>query len=303
MVRRKNGAACRAVPQGWVRFITHAGRPFHQMGSYERRLQAYIVLLFSVVVVGVAGFSVLEGFSPLDSFYLTIVTIATVGYGDLHPATEAGKVLAIVVIVAGVGCFVGLVANVVEHVAFRKERARRRQKTMMLVGIFFTQVGTSLLATCARADPGRQDLARLLSGPEFVDSPASDGITGALSSRSSHIDCRALDLAALREALGGKIEVLSVLLQNPDLEEHSRFTDLLQALLHLWQELSHRDEFSCLPETDTAHLSGDLNRVYGLLVLEWVVYLGHLKRHYPYLYSLALRTNPFDDNASVVIRD
>jgi len=273
------------------------------MGSYERRLQAYIVLLFSVVVIGVAGFSLLEGFTPLDSFYLTIVTIATVGYGDLHPATEAGKVLAVAVIVGGVGCFVGLVANVVEHISFHKERARRRQKTLMLVGIFFTQVGTSLLATCARADPGRQDLSRLLSGPTFADSPASAGIAAALASRSYHLDCRSLDLAALRDTLGQKIDVLTVLLQNPDLDEHSRFCDLLQALLHLWQELSHRVEFSCLPESDTAHLSGDLSRVYGLLVLEWTVYLAHLKRHYPYLYSLALRTNPFDERASVVIRD
>ncbi|OPX67441.1 MAG: Calcium-gated potassium channel MthK [Methanoregulaceae archaeon PtaB.Bin009] len=294
------GAEARAAE---VRFITHAGRPFHKMGSYERRLQAYIVLLVSVVVIGVAGFSLLEGFSPLDSFYLTIVTIATVGYGDLHPATEAGKVLAVVVIVAGVGCFVGLVANVVEHIAFRKERARRRQKTMMLVGIFFTQVGTSLLATCARGDLGRQDLSRLLSGPKFADSPASAGITDALASRSYHLDCRELDLATLRDALGEKIDVLSVLLQNPDLDEHSKFTDLLQALFHLWQELSHREVLCGLPGADTAHLSGDLNRVYGLLVLEWVVYLGHLKRHYPYLYSLALRTNPFDEKASVVIRE
>lgn len=273
------------------------------MGSYERKLQTYIVLLFSVVVIGVAGFTLLEGFTPLDSFYLTIVTIGTVGYGDLHPATEAGKILAVVVILGGVGCFVALIANVVEHVAFRKERARRRQKTMMLVGIFFTQVGTTLLATCARADPGRQDLSRLLSGPEFVDSPASSGITEAVASRSYHLDCRELDLAALRDALGEKVDVLSVLLQNPDLEEHSRFNDLLQALLHLWQELSHREDLCGLPGADTAHLSGDLNRVYGLLVLEWVVYLGHLKRHYPYLYSLALRTNPFDEQASVVIRE
>ncbi|HOT04064.1 MAG TPA: potassium channel family protein [Methanolinea sp.] len=286
-----------------VRFIIDAGRPFQQMGSYERRLQAYIVLLFSVVVIGVAGFSLLEGFTPLDSFYLTIVTIATVGYGDLHPATDAGKVLAVVVIIAGVGCFVGLVANVVEHISFRKERARRRQKTLMLIGIFFTQVGTSLLATCARADPGRQDLSQIVSGPAFEDSPASPRVTAALASRPPHLDCRALDLAALRDTLGEKIGVLTGLLQNPDLDEHSSFTELLQALLHLWQELSHRDEFSCLPESDTAHLSGDLNRVYGLLVSEWAVYLAHLKRHYPYLYSLALRTNPFDEKASVVIRD
>jgi len=97
--------------------------------------------------------------------------------------------------------------------------------------------------------------------------------------------------------------VLSVLLQNPDLDEYSRFSDLLQALLHLWQELVHRKELQGLPETDCAHLSGDLGRAYRLLVSEWAVYMGHLRVHYPYLYSLALRTNPFDERASVIIRE
>jgi hypothetical protein len=273
------------------------------MGSYERRIQTYIILLVSVMLLGVAGFSLLEGFSPFDSFYLTIVTIATVGYGDLHPVTAGGKVLAIILIVAGVGCFVGVVANVVEHIAYRQERARRREKTNMLVGLFFSQVGTSLLATCARLDPGREDLARLLRDPGGIGNKELNGLTATLLSRTYALDCREFDLAGIRDTLGQKLDVITILLQNPDLEEHSRFTDLLQALLHLWQELVHREVPCDLPEKDTSHLSGDLNRVYGLLVTEWVVYLGHLKIHYPYLYSLAIRTNPFDENASVIITD
>ena len=40
----------------------------------------------------------------------------------------------------------------------------------------------------------------------------------------------------------------------------------------------------------------------GLTLVEWIVYLHHLKHDYPYLFSLALRTNPLDANASVVVR-
>ena len=50
------------------------------------------------------------------------------------------------------------------------------------------------------------------------------------------------------------------------------------------------------------HLSGDIQRAYQILVREWLDYLEHLKQDYPYLFSLALRTNPFDANASVVIQ-
>jgi hypothetical protein len=42
--------------------------------------------------------------------------------------------------------------------------------------------------------------------------------------------------------------------------------------------------------------------VYGLLVIEWLKYMQHLKQQYPYLFSLAMRTNPFDANASAIVR-
>jgi hypothetical protein len=45
-----------------------------------------------------------------------------------------------------------------------------------------------------------------------------------------------------------------------------------------------------------------MNRVYGLLVREWLSYMQHLKGTYPYLFSLAMRTNPFDSQASPVVR-
>lgn len=284
--------------------VYHPSRAtLHQMDSYERRIRTYVILLCGVILVGIAGFSWLEGFSLLDSFYLTVVTIATVGYGDIHPVTAGGKMLAILLIVTGVGCFLGVVANLVENMAYREERARRREKTNMLVGLFYTEMGTSLLSVCSRLDPGKEDLARLIVGESGEVAPDPARITSALESRTYSLDCRELDLASLRDTLGGKLGLLTLLLQNPDLEEHSRFTDLLQALLHLWQELSHREVLCDLPQADSAHLSGDLNRVYSLLVIEWVVYLGNLKRQYPYLYSLAVRTNPFDEKASVVIRE
>jgi hypothetical protein len=47
----------------------------------------------------------------------------------------------------------------------------------------------------------------------------------------------------------------------------------------------------------------DINRGYRLLVFEWVTYMEHLKEHYPYLFSLAMRTNPFDPEAQAEIRD
>ena len=54
---------------------------------------------------------------------------------------------------------------------------------------------------------------------------------------------------------------------------------------------------------DYEHLENDIRRAYSLLIVEWIVYMRHLHNSYPYLFSLAVRTNPFDIKASVIIKN
>lgn len=89
---------------------------------------------------------------------------------------------------------------------------------------------------------------------------------------------------------------------NPQISEHDRFTPLLRAIFHFAEELDARGQLTDLPDTDYAHLSVDINRVYALLIVEWITYMRHLKKHYPFLFSLAMRTNPFDAHASAIVR-
>jgi hypothetical protein len=65
---------------------------------------------------------------------------------------------------------------------------------------------------------------------------------------------------------------------------------------------SVRDDVKNLPETDLAHLAGDIRRSYRLLGHQWLEYMKHLKDNYPYLFSLAIRMNPFDREASPIVR-
>lgn len=88
----------------------------------------------------------------------------------------------------------------------------------------------------------------------------------------------------------------------PNLLEHESFTELLRAVCHLTQELSHRKDLIELPDTDYEHLAGDIKRAYVLLVHEWVDYMKYLKDNYPYFFSLAMRTNPFDQDASPIVK-
>lgn len=49
------------------------------------------------------------------------------------------------------------------------------------------------------------------------------------------------------------------------------------------------------------HLNGDLKRAYAAIAVEWLDHVQHLQKQYPYLFSLAVRRNPLDTNASVVV--
>jgi len=91
------------------------------------------------------------------------------------------------------------------------------------------------------------------------------------------------------------------LLENPIVREQGTFTDMLQAIFHLRDELVNRPELSNLLDADSAHLEGDLIRVYKIPVPEWVRYMRYLKTNYAYLFSLAMRINPFDSAASAIV--
>ncbi|AKB28414.1 hypothetical protein MSSIT_1695 [Methanosarcina siciliae T4/M] len=111
-----------------------------------------------------------------------------------------------------------------------------------------------------------------------------------------------LDLLKLRDFLEQRNDSLLRLLENPVMLEHESFSDLLMAVFHLKEELISREELHGLPISDLEHLEGDIKRVYILLVYEWVAYMEYLKTNYPYLFSLSMRTNPFDREASAVVK-
>ena len=62
------------------------------------------VLIFIILLFGGASiFSSLENWRYLDSIYFTVVTVTTVGYGDIYPQTDIGKVITIIFSFAGIG--------------------------------------------------------------------------------------------------------------------------------------------------------------------------------------------------------
>jgi len=67
--------------------------------SSKNRLRTATILLFSLVVFGILGYMIIEGDNLLNALYMTIITISTVGFGEIHRLSITGKVFTIVLII------------------------------------------------------------------------------------------------------------------------------------------------------------------------------------------------------------
>lgn len=196
-----------------------------------------------------------------------------------------------------------LVTMIIHQMLTRLEAKARLEKLNMVIGVFFSEMGTDLLARLSANDLNVEGIKAELSGSEHRTDGQFRGICKRLSAceYATHID-RA-GFTELKIFLASRRGLVVQMMENPALMEHESFTDLLMAVSHLSEELSHRNNLSETPEADLKHLNGDVNRVYGALAAEWLNYMRHLKSNYPFLFSLAVRTNPFDKNASAVVKE
>ncbi len=72
------------------------------MTIQQQIIRPIIVIIF-VISFGTIGYSIIERWNPFDSLYMTIITLTTVGYGEVHPLSKAGKFFTIILILSGVG--------------------------------------------------------------------------------------------------------------------------------------------------------------------------------------------------------
>ncbi|MBN2031488.1 hypothetical protein JW824_14745 [bacterium] len=194
-----------------------------------------------------------------------------------------------------------LVTLIIHKMLSAREKKALLHKMNMVIGTFFSEVGRELIQNLSIFNPHIETLNRDLKLVKEWPAKKFDELSDLLRKFEYTIKIQKSDLKRLKQYLIGKRDFLLQLLGNPNLLEHDTFTNLLWAVFHLTDELSQREKIDQLPDSDLNHLSGDIKRVYHLLVSEWLDYMQHLKDHYPYLFSLAMRTNPFDHDASPVV--
>jgi voltage-gated potassium channel len=75
-----------------------------------------ILVLMLIVCIGIVGFILIEGFNFLDAFYMTIITVATVGFQEVHPLSDAGRVFTAFLIITSFGTFAFAVTSISQYV-------------------------------------------------------------------------------------------------------------------------------------------------------------------------------------------
>jgi hypothetical protein len=194
-----------------------------------------------------------------------------------------------------------LVTLIIHQLLGEREKRVMLKKLNMVIGAFFSEVGTGLLKIFSDFDSDTDKIRKVLVVTnDWSETEFSEG-SKRIKNYNFKMDRQGVDLEKLKSFLIGKRNFLLGLLENPNLLEHESFTDLLWAVFHLTEELENRVDVKRLPDNDFAHLSSDIKRAYILLVVQWLSYMKHLKNDYPYLFSLAIRTNPFDPKASPIV--
>ena len=196
-----------------------------------------------------------------------------------------------------------IVTLVIDRLLAAREKAERNRKLNMVIGAFFGATGHQLLRQLAPVAEEREEIAAHLDlDLKWTETQIRQAMAWCRD-RRFHMRADPEALARLRELLVEGRAFLLGLLENPLLLEHDTFTDLLWAVTHLAEELAARDDLTALPTADYQHLAADMERAYTQLQVQWLQYMVHLRRDYPYLYSFAARTNPLRPGARPEIEE
>jgi hypothetical protein len=194
-----------------------------------------------------------------------------------------------------------LVTFIIDNLLKSKDKQTRLEKMNMVIETFFSEMGSELIRRFLRFDKSSKIGESLNITAEWTDAQYHS-VKRSLGGLNFNISCDSADLISLRGFVTQKRQFLLTLLANPNLLEHESFTELLRATFHLIEELIGRKDLETISKADREHLAGDIRRAYLLLNSQWLDYMLHLKHNYPYLYSLAVRTNPFNPSASAEIK-
>lgn len=148
---------------------------------YINKVVIGLLITLTFLVIGTIGYSLLENYTILDAFYMTVITISTVGFGEIHTLSEAGKVFTIFLILFGFGSL-GFLAHAFTEAIVEKATSQDMGKKTMhkkiqqlnrhIIICGFGRVGE---ATAEHFSSAGQDFVIIESAPEQIKQLESIG--------------------------------------------------------------------------------------------------------------------------------
>ncbi len=189
-----------------------------------------VALLAVIVAGGTAGYSVIEGWNVWDAFYMTITTVTTVGYGEVHPLSRPGQAFTVVLLVGGVGAalytFTLLATAVVEGGLPKRLQRRRQQRMLETISDHFIICGYGRIGSIVAHQFRRQQIPYVVveRDVERVQAAIEDGALAVEADASREDVLKRVGIARARgliAAVGTDAEnvyaVLSARVMRPDL--------------------------------------------------------------------------------------
>jgi voltage-gated potassium channel len=124
--RPKMVAAVVALPAAILTPFVMVWRELHGLWS-DRNSRGILVVAAWLLAAGTIIFMIIEDLSLIDGFYFSFVTLATIGYGDIAPATDLGKVVTVIYGIAGLGIMAALISSIAALRLSPKWRSGRRE--------------------------------------------------------------------------------------------------------------------------------------------------------------------------------
>jgi voltage-gated potassium channel len=182
------------------------------MTAPDQKIRYAFLLMISLMAIGTLGYMLLEGYSPIDALFMTVITLGTVGYREVAPLSDAGKVFTILLIVGGIGTVAWALGQSLEY--FINALAVRRRRMERSIARLDNHV-----IICGYGRIGRQVAANLRQrGAAFVVVEQDPDVVASLDADGIFVvDGNATDDDALRRArIGEATTVVATLPTNAD---------------------------------------------------------------------------------------
>ncbi len=148
---------------------------------YFRKLYIALGLLFSVLIFGILGFYFLEDYNLLDSFFMTVITVATVGYREVKELDDAGKIFTSILIIVSITTFAYAISVITRYVIegefqlYFKHYKVNKEIQKLNNHVIVCGYGRNGKQACEQLRSGNEMFVAIESNPEIIENMRNEG--------------------------------------------------------------------------------------------------------------------------------